>query len=155
MKLKYKAYKLKKTEDYFKKNKILLLFNSINNTFTEETSNVPMLQGSKIYSISNNIMKKVLKSSIYLNLTLVINGPVVLVAFQLKSNANAFNLFKKLIFIKGNNVFLGLKLNRKIYSQLQLTSLSTLDYLENINVLHSSLNNFLGLFSNKCKIISK
>ena len=155
MKLKYKAYRLKKTEDYIKNNKFLLLFNSINKTPTKENNISSSSQRNVVYSVSNSIMKKVLKPTIYRNLTLVINGPIVLVIFKFKEGNNDFSLFKKLILSKNSSMFLGLKLNKKFYSQPQLLSLGSLNYLENIKVLHSSLNNSLGLFFNRCKINSK
>ena len=155
MKLKYKSYRLQKTENYIKNNKILLVFNNINKTSIKKTDESETLRGHGVHSVSNSIVIKVLKSSIYCNFTFLINGPIVLVVLQFKDNYNNLHFFKKIISSKGTKIFLGLKLNKKFYSHPQLLSLNTLDYSENIKFLHGSLNDLLGLPFKKWKTVSK
>jgi len=146
MELNHKNYKLKKAKNYIKLNKLILFSNKIN--LATKIKN-DLVKGSKIILLRNSFIKKILKNSIYNNLTPLINGLISLTVINHKNSINVKNLLK----LNNKNVFIALKLNNKIYSPTQLNKLNNFNYVENIGNLHGSLKNIL-VFPSK-KFISK
>ena len=158
MKLNIKAYKLRKTEQYLKDKKLFFIFNQINVVFEKkrQLNDKYLTPSSEIYSLCNKLTKKVFNSSIYKNVSSIINGPTVFVASNNDSHFRKYGSnFQRLIKSTETTSFLGLKVNHKFYSPSQLNKLRTLNYSENVKTLHGSLKRSLLFPYRNFKKVSK
>lgn len=133
MKLNLKFYKLLKTKIFIKNNSLILLFNSKDNI------SLNILKNFNSYSIRNKILKKILINSNLYNLINITNGTIIFVTFK-----NYDLKVKNFTNLKNKSLFIGLKLNNKLYSANQLNKIKTLNYYYNIKSLHTLLSsNFI------------
>ena len=148
-----KAYKLLKTKTFIENNSLVLIFNKLNMDIKGESQ--IFLNNYQSYLIRSKLTKKILKNSILCNLGFLINGTVVLIVLKKKKiKKEDFNL-NFLTELKTQSLFIGLKLNNKLYSSAQLRKAKTLNYNKNIKNLHNILNFYLISNSLKLKKISK
>ena len=153
MNLNLKAYKLLKTKTFIENNSLVLIFNKLNMDIKGESQ--IFLNNYQSYLIRSKLTKKILKNSILCNLSFLINGTVVLIALKKKKiKKKDFNL-NFLTELKTQSLFIGLKLNNKLYSSAQLRKAKTLNYNKNIKNFHNILNFYLISNSLKLKKISK
>ena len=153
MNLNLKAYKLLKTKTFIENNSLVLVFNKLNMNIKSESR--IFLNNYQSYLIRSKLTKKILKNSILCNLSFLINGTVVLIVLKKKKiKKKDFNL-KFLTELKTQSLFIGLKLNNKLYSSAQLRKAKTLNYNKNIKNFHNILNFYLISNSLKLKKISK
>lgn len=141
MKIKLKNYKLSKIKDYYKNEKILLIFDTSNlntKTWVKIEQNLKNLN-LKTYKIFNIIKIIFLKTTIFKNLHTSINGPLKLISFKNKKS----KLDLKILTDKIKNFQLStIKLNNKIYSQSQIKNIKILNYKTNIRIFNKTLKNF-------------
>ena len=148
-----KAYKLLKTKTFIENNSLVLIFNKLNMDIKGESQ--IFLNNYQSYLIRSKLTKKILKNSILCNLGFLINGTVVLIVLKKKKiKKEDFNL-KIITELKTQSLFVGLKLNNKLYSPIQLRKAQTLNYNENIKNFRNLLNFYLMSNSLKLKKISK
>tara|TARA_B110000879_G_scaffold40089_1_gene56328 strand:- start:2441 stop:2902 length:462 start_codon:yes stop_codon:yes gene_type:complete len=153
MNLNLKSYKLLKTKTFIENNSFVLIFNKLNMDIKSESPIV--LNNYQSYLIRSKLTKKILKNSILCNLNFLINGTVVLIVLKKKKiKKEDFNL-KIITELKTQSLFVGLKLNNKLYSPIQLRKAQTLNYNENIKNFRNLLNFYLMSNSLKLKKISK
>ena len=153
MNLNLKAYKLLKTKTFIENNSLVLVFNKLNMNIKSESR--IFLNNYQSYLIRSKLTKKILKNSILCNLSFLINGTVVLIVLKKKKiKKKDFNL-NFLTELKTQSLFIGLKLNNKLYSSAQLRKAKTLNYNKNIKNFHNILNFYLISNSLKLKKISK
>ena len=145
MKLELKRYKLKKTALYFQKKPVFFLFNvtNLNSKQWLKTEQTFFHSNLKYYKVYNTLSKIFLNQSIFLQFIPIMNGNLCFLSFK-DDKKNSINI-QELIKIDPSMAFLGLKLNNKIYSSVQLKTLSTLNYKNNIQILNKSLKKLLKL----------
>lgn len=139
--MKFKNYQNLKIKHYLKNNSILLLTNGINQ---KATNWVKFEQGLKTINLKyykpyNKISRKIIKNSIFLNFTNLINGPFFFLSIRNRKILFDNKILKKetLKFLKLQ--LLALKLNKKIYSIKQIQKLNSLIYKEVISVFYQFL----------------
>lgn len=113
------------------------------------------LNNYRSYLIRTKLMKKILKHSILCNLEVLINGTIVLTVFKKESLKNNDLNLDFLNELKNQTLFVGIKLNNKLYSSAQLRKTKTLNYSKNIKNLRNLLNFHLVSSSLKFKKISE
>ena len=102
----------------------------------------------KYYRILNKVTINTLKNSVFKNVAVLIQGPIVL----LNNNNNDTKLtFKELENINPLINLLGFRLNRMIYSKKQIKNLKKISYLENIYIFHKYIKTFTRLPYRKLK----
>ena len=126
MKFNYKNFKIKKTKNYMKKNKLFIFVSSIGNSLKNPIFMEQKLKNINFsyYKIYNKTVRKALKSSIYYRaIKFVLNSTIFLIKPKIKK------LLKQILYInfKFYN-FLILKLNNKIYKTIQLKKNYSLNY---------------------------
>nr|YP_010516653.1 hypothetical protein ON958_mgp27 [Haslea pseudostrearia]UXN44196.1 hypothetical protein [Haslea pseudostrearia] len=119
------------------KNKFLLFANGANKTSQDWLSVEQSLSNSnlKYYKIYNKIALKVLKNSIYKNISQMIQGTF----FFLKLNEISLLINKQKLFDSLRSIFftlLSIKLNNKVYSIVQIKNIKSLKYKNNMAVLY-------------------
>ena len=100
----------------------------------------------KICKNKNKITYKILKTSIFYNLSTLIKGPLCII----KSTQNNSINIQKLINLDPIPL-LAIKLNRKVYSNIQLKSITTLNYKNNIKILNQTFKQLLKIPYTKLK----
>ena len=145
MEFELKSYKLQKTKSYFQKNSIFFIYNvpNLNSTNWVKAEQNFYKYDLKYYKIYNTLSKKFLEKSIFKNTNILINNSVCLVHFD--KNANIQTDIKKLINLNPVMFFLGLRLNNKIYSLPQLTTVPSISYNKNIKIFNKVLTKLLKL----------
>jgi ribosomal protein L10 len=145
MKLELKGYKLKKTALYFQKKPVFFLFNvtNLNSKQWLKTEQTFFHSNLKYYKVYNTLSKIFLNQSIFLQFTPIMNGNLCFLSFK-DDKKNTINV-QELTKIDPSMAFLGIKLNKKIYSSVQLKTLPTLNYENNIQILNKSLKKLLKL----------
>lgn len=138
---KLKIFQLKKLKQYFKKTDLIFFFyttdlNVINQLQLDQKLNKNNL---KIYKIKNTLMKHVLNNSVFKNFSVSINGPLCFIKLK---NTKKLDI-KTLINISPNMPFLGIKLNKRIYSTNQLKTVSTLNYSNNVKILNKTFKRLI------------
>jgi hypothetical protein len=124
-----KEYKILKTKNYIKENKIFFFFNSINRNSNDSIiveQNLKKLNFDS-YKIYNKTSKKTLKASTYKNSTELVNSITLLIKpmftnFEIKKST-LLQSFEPLLFS-----LLAIKVNNKIYSKNQLKEIFLLNY---------------------------
>ena len=148
MNLNLKSYKLLKTKSFIENNSLVLIFNKLN--ISSKSESQIFLNNYQSYLIRSKLTKKILKNSILCNLNFLVNGTVILIVFKKKKiKKEDFNL-NFLAELKTQLLFVGLKLNNKLYSSTQLRKVKTLNYNKNIKNLRNLLNFYL--MSNSLKL---
>ena len=141
MKIKIKDYKLSKIKEYYKNEKILLIFDTSNlnsKTWLTIEQNLKNLN-LKTYKIFNIIKIIFLKTTIFKNLHTIINGPLKLISLKKKkSKIDLKTLIDKIKNFKLSTI----KLNNKIYSQSQVKNIKLLNYRTNVHIFNKTLKNF-------------
>ena len=95
----------------------------------------------KFYRPSNNVMRRVLKESIYSNLKNLISGAIVILKLEKdKKKMNIEKLRKKIN--KEESICLAVKIEDKIYSNDLIKTCSSISYRTNILKLTSLLSKF-------------
>lgn len=134
MKFSAKEHGIIKTKNYVKKIDLFFFFNGVNRNFNDW---ITLEQGlSKIkfnyYKIFNKTTRKILNTSIYINVSELINGLIFFLKPFLYNNKqeitkqNLLSNFEPLFF-----TLLALKLNNKIYSTVQLKTIWSFNYHDN------------------------
>jgi hypothetical protein len=144
MDLKLKQYKLLKTKMVIENNSLLLISNKLN---LDHENFSTLKKNYKFYLVRNRLLKKLLKRSVIYNLSFLINGNIVLIASK--------KTVSDVLDIKNRTPFIGLILNRKLYSVKQLNKLKNLNYNSNIKELYNLLNFNLMFNSATLKKVSK
>lgn len=141
---KLKIYQLKKLKNYLKKKDLFFFFFLPNLTRTNQLKLEQTLfkHKLKIYTIKNSLLKYALTESVFLNFSNLVKGPLCIIEFNsdTKINTNFKNL------LKFNSIhILSVKLNKKIYSNSQLKTISTLNYKSNIKILNKTFKRLLKI----------
>ena len=139
--MKFKNYQNLKIKHYLKNNSILLLTNGINQ---KATNWVKFEQGLKTINLKyykpyNKISRKIIKNSIFLNFTNLINGPFFFLSIRNRKILFDNKILKKETLKLLKLQLLALKLNKKIYSIKQIQKLNSLIYKEVISVFYQFL----------------
>ena len=148
----FKTYKLNKLNYLLKTNNLVHIcyIKNINSKNWNKLEQNFIKNDLKYYKISNTILVNLLKNSIFKNIILLINGPIIIVfSNKLVTNLN-YKTFLNLL--TPNIKLLCTILNNKIYSKKQLESIS-LNYKNNIIIFNKLLNNLNKLAIYKLKKI--
>ena len=140
---KFKVYKLCKVKKILKKYPILLINHTLNlNSKSWNIIEKKLINSNlKYYKLNNTLTKHTLTNSIFLNFKPILSGSL---CFIYPKNVNNFESnFYELIKINKTMPTLALKLNRKIYSKNQLSTISTLNYNKNVGALNKTLKKIL------------
>lgn len=115
MEFKPKKYKLLKLKNYIISEKKFIIYNIINSNLYNLKILEKKLKIStiKYYKLSNKLIFNSFKNSIFKNITIILNNPIIFI--------NKFDRNYKLSFIC-------LKLNNKIYSKKDLKNLNKINY---------------------------
>jgi len=153
MKFKLKKYKFFKIKKYIKTINILFFYNQIYLNSKNPILTKKSFKNLKIkhYKIHNNLIIAAIKNSVYLNLKSIINGSVFLIQPNIVKQKLNFEKLKTIKFL----ILLCIKLNKKIYSILQINNLKYLNFKKIIFALFNNLKTFLGQFSINTLIIKK
>lgn len=154
--MKFKNYQFLKVKYLLKNKSILLISNgtnqkNINWIKFEQFININKFNYLKL---SNKIIKKIFKKSLFSNFKNLIYGPLF---FLIPNNkiilSNKFFKKEVLEFVKFK--FLALKLNKKIYSIKQIEKINSYIYIYSIIVFYQFLIihlKFLLIFSKQCDL---
>ena len=139
----FRKYKKIKTKMFLKNNSLILFFIKSDT----EKANEIITNSNDSYFIRNKLVNKLIQQSNQVNLKALFIGVVF------------FKIFKKynldITKLKHQPLFIGLKLNNKVYCPEQLTKMKTLNYYSNFKRLAISLNKILTINALKLKKISK
>ena len=146
-----KTFKLYKVKHYFKNKNLVFFFHTTN---LNSKSSLKIEQDLfnyelECYKITNTVTHYALKNSVISNSSILINGSLCLVC--IKKNKTLKIDVQKLLNISKTMPVLGVKLNKKIYSKQQLSTLSTLNHTKNIKVLNKMLKKLLKIPNFKLK----
>ena len=140
---KLKTYHFKKLNYYIKRTN-LIFFYFINNLNNEDqlTLNQKLFKSNiEIYKIKKTLTQKIIKNSIFSNSSILIKGPLSIVV---PKNIKEENLnIQNLLNFDSNMLNLAIKLNKKLYSNLQLKKISTLNYNNNIKILNKTFKRLI------------
>lgn len=140
---KLKTYHFKKLNYYIKRTN-LIFFCFINNLNNEDqlTLNQKLFKSNiEIYKIKKTLTQKIIKNSIFSNSSILIKGPLSIVV---PKNIKEENLnIQNLLNFDSNMLNLAIKLNKKLYSNLQLKKISTLNYNNNIKILNKTFKRLI------------
>ena len=137
----FKIYQHTKIKSDLKNNTLLFFVNGVNQDCVNW---VKVEQGLKklkfiYYKVFNKLTIKILKTSIFFNLSKTIAGPFFFFIFKRKK----FEIDKILLFSKHlKSLFFSLfalKLNNKVYSIIQIKKLSSFKYSSNIVLFYQFL----------------
>ena len=91
------------------------------------------------YRVKSNLLKQVLKYSIFYTYLPISLGPVILVESKTCDN---------LLFFKSlTSNFFAIKFNNKIYTSQQFSNFKNLNYINNVNSLYNSIDKSTKSFS--------
>ena len=152
MKFKLKNYKYQSIKNYIKKTPVFFIYNGSNLNSKNQLKTNQTFYNNKLvcFKIHNSTAKLFIEHSIFKYSKLLLNGPIEFIAFNSKiSNITTVkNLHPSM-------TLLGLKLNNKIYSSIQLKKISSFNYKKNVGVFNKSLTNILKITNKKLKNKSK
>ena len=138
-----KTYKLYKVKTFLKRYPIIIIYHTLN---VKEVNWLKINESLeqlnlKCYKLRNKLSKHALKNSVFSNFSVMLNGSL---CFVYPKNATKFNgNFKTFSKINKIMPILAIKINKKIYSTTQLSSLSTLNYKSNISTLNLTLKKII------------
>jgi ribosomal protein L10 len=101
----------------------------------------------KLFKNKNKITYKIIKTSIFYNLSTLIKGPLCIIKNTQNNNID----IQKLINLNPIVPLLAIKLNKKIYSNTQIKYIPTLNYKNNIQILNKTFKQLLKLPYTKLK----
>lgn len=143
MNKKFKAYKLCKIKQFLKKYPIFLISHTLNlNSKDWSIVNKKLITFNlKSYKLNNTLTNNTLTNSTFLNFKPILSGSL---CFIYPKTSNSFEPnFQDLLKLNKTMPILGIKLNQKIYSINQLSTIYTLNYKKNIKTLNKTLKNIL------------
>ena len=151
MKLKLKNYKYYKIKNYFKNQKMFFIYNNSDLNFKNWLQLQQNFQNKslKCYKLNNNLTINFLNNSIFKNVSSLVNGSIIIIG--LKKNIHTDLLISQLQTFNTITTFLSLKLNNKIYSNNQVSTIKTLNYHKQIVIFTKSLKRFFKQPYNKLK----
>lgn len=131
MKITTKEYTIIKTKNYIKKNRLFFFFNGINRNSNDLVLVEQNLQKINLncYKVYNKTSKKTLSTSVYFNMSALING----ITFLLKPISSKKEISKRKLIVDFdllNYTLLAFNLNNRIYSKTQLKNVVSLNYKE-------------------------
>ena len=146
---KFKIYKLKKLKHQLKTTKVLFLFflTNLNSKNQLKLSQKLHENNLKLYKVKNTLLRSILKKSIFLKFESIIKGPLCIIESKDEKKVN--ENFQSLLKLNQNALTLSIKLNKKIYSNYQIKTLSTLNYKNNMKVLSKTLKQLTKIPYNK------
>ena len=146
-----KTFKLYKVKHYFKNQNLVFFFHTtnLNSKRSLKIDQDLFTYGLKCHKITNTMTQYALKNSVVSNSSILISGSLCLVC--LKKNKTLKIDLQKLLNISKTMPVIGVKLNKKIYSKQQLSTLSTLNYTKNIKVLNKMFKKLLKIPNFKLK----
>ena len=141
MDFKLKTYKYSKIKYYFKTVNFFFFFQgtSLNNKNWIKIEQNLYIHKLKYFRILNKLMINILINSIFKNIIILINGPILIL--NNKNNKTELT-FTELENISSFIHFLGFKLNNKIYSKNQIKNLKKMSYVKNFYFFHNSIKIF-------------
>lgn len=144
---KLKIYQSKKIKRALKNTNLIFFFflTNLNSKNQLELEKKLLQNNLKLCKNRNKIIHKVIKNSIFFNLSTLITGPLCIVESTKKTNV------QKLLTLDPHIPLLAIKLNKKIYSNIQIKSISTLDYKDNIRILNKTFKRLLKIPYTKLK----
>ena len=145
MKFELKNHKLEKTKNYLRRTPIIIVYQapSLNLEHWLEIEQRLSCYGLKYFRLYNTLVVNVLTKSIFQNMNVLINSSICLARFC--DSTKTPQLFQKLINLNSSILFLGLRLNNKVYSKSELRTLSTINYCTNVKIFNKSLKKLLKL----------
>ena len=146
---KLKIYQSKKIKHCLKNTNLIFFFylTNLNSKNQLKLEKKLFINNLKLFKNKNKITYKVIKASIFYNLSTLVKGPLCIIKNTQNNNIN----IQKLINLDPIVSLLAIKLNKKIYSNIQIKSLTTLNYKNNIKTLNKTLKQFLKLPYTKFK----
>ena len=151
MKLEKNNYKILKTKKYIKNNNFFFIFNGHVNTKNLTLAQQNFLKFNlNSYKIYNTLTKTILKNSIYTNYSFMVRGSMI---FVTSMNKKIDLKIKKLIDYSNRFKLICLKLNHKIYSFLQIKSITNLNFKKNIFIFCTTIRRSLKMSTYKLKKI--
>ena len=151
MKLTPKSYKLSKIKKYLKDKDILLIYLA-NDIQTKQFLKIKQKNKTKkliTYKPNKSLLRKYLQSTTILHTSPLATGSYLFVTFTNKTKIN--KPFTKFFELNKTSDFLALKIANKVYTKPQLKRVPTLNYRNNVKLLHGCLNNTLKSFTLKLK----
>jgi len=145
-----KTFKLYKVKHYFKNQNLVFFFHTTNLNSKRSLKIEQDLFNYELecHKITNTITRYALKNSVISNTSILISGSLCLVC--LKKKTLKIDV-QKLLNISKTMPVLGVKLNKKMYSRQQLSTLSTLNYTKNVKVLNKMFKKLLKIPNFKLK----
>jgi len=135
--MKFKNYQRIKIKNCLKAYSLLIITNGINQDYKNQTLTKQEFKKLKItyYKIYNKLTTKILKNSKFKNITQLIYSPIFFILpKQNDFNISILNYLETLLFL-----IVGIKLNQKIYSSVQIKNLKSLNYKNEITILYQFL----------------
>ena len=147
-----KLYKSLKTKQTIKSKDLIFFFhrinlNSVNNLKIEQKI---FKENVSLKYIHNNSIKIAFNNSIFSNLSSLAKGFIGITFYNNYTISN--NHYKKMKMLGSDMDLIYIKLNKRIYTTIQLKELTTLDYLSNINMLNKILKKSTKKFTYVLKI---
>ncbi len=135
-----KSYNLK-MKSYFKDNNFFYICNGTSLSFKSQIAIEQdfLKLNLKCYKINNKLTVRLIKTSIYKNISLMINGLTIFVGIT-KDQATISRISDSR---SQTLIPLGIRFNNKIYSTTQLKNLTKFDYKIEIVLLHKTLKTLL------------
>lgn len=135
--MKFKNYQNIKLKNYLKTYSLLIITNGINQNYKNQIFSKQEFKKLKLtyYKIYNKLTRKLFKNSRFKNMTQLIYSPIFFILpKQHNLNISVLNYLEKLLFL-----VMGIKLNKKIYSSVQLKNLKSINYKNEIALLYQFL----------------
>jgi hypothetical protein len=145
MELKLKNYKLTKIRSLVKTRKILFFFHftNVNNKIWINLEQDLFKKRIKSYKIDSSLVNFLLNRSIYLNLTSLIGGPLILLYFKSLSH---FNYFLNKIFQFTNKLRLfGFIFQKNFYPVKLISSIKTFKFIHTISKLFFFFKQYISV----------
>jgi len=156
MELKSKNYKSTKIKSILKKKKLIFLFHSIdvNSKRWVKIEQNLFKNNLSYYRIDLFLLNLILNNSIFLNLTNLIKGPIILIYFKKLFQKNF--LLKDFFNIRNKLYMLSIILNKKLYSIQSILNLTTLKFINHMSYIKYFFKYFIRiLFISSFLILNK
>ena len=134
-------YKLNKIINNLKNEPIIVIAhlpNSKSNSIIKFNRDIQKL-GLKSHKIKNSLAKKIIKRSVFKHFNSISSGQICFIYFNNK--IKHILEIKKLKSVNSQLYILGLKIYNKLYLSNQLKNVISINYLQNLRVLNSTLKN--------------
>ena len=140
MKLRLKIYKFYKLKQFLKNHSLFFIYHT--NSLNSKNWNYLEKKLTKLnlgyYKVKNKLFIKLLKQSIFKNLILLINGPILII-FPKYKKINKLNL-TKLLSLHDSLQLISFKLNNKFYLLSQIKNLKTFNYKQTVSIFKNKIN---------------